>query len=48
MFLIIFGILKSFFADELIIEIEKYHAKRKSGEIANAPLNKQELIDSFK
>ena len=48
LFSILIGIAEKFCANELTAYLEKYHAQRKADEIASAPLDKSELIGSFK
>ena len=47
-FSLIMGVVESLFAKELMQYLESYHAKRKADDIANAPVTKSELADSFK
>lgn len=47
-FTIIWAVIKAIFSGEISSWYHAYEQNKKSGNIANAPLDKQELEDSFK
>jgi hypothetical protein len=48
LFSLIMGFVEKFCASELLGYLEKYHQKRVAQNVANSPVTKLELIDSFK